>query len=58
MGIQYNSSMIEYGDKKKDDDLNLNVRANVDMKITDWLSGYTNAAMKFENNYGGRGDFW
>ncbi len=58
MGIQYNSSMIKYGDKKKDDDLNLNVRANVDMKITDWLSGYTNAAMKFENNYGGRGDFW
>jgi len=58
MGIQYNSSMVKYGDKKNDDDLNLNVRANVDMKITDWLTGYTNAAMKFENNYSGRGDFW
>lgn len=58
MGIQYNSSMVKYGDKKNDDDLNLNVRANVDMKITDWLTAYTNAAMKFENNYSGRGDFW
>jgi TonB-linked SusC/RagA family outer membrane protein len=58
MGAQYNQSMVKYGDKKNDDDLNLHVRANVDMKITDWLSGFTNAAMKFENNYAGRGDFW
>jgi TonB-linked SusC/RagA family outer membrane protein len=58
LGAEYNTSMIKYGEKKNDDDLNLHVRANVDMKITDWLSGFTNAAMKFENNYSGRGDFW
>ena len=58
LGAEYNQSMVKYGDKKNDDDLNLHVRANVDMKITDWLSGFTNAAMKFQNNYSGRGDFW
>ena len=58
LGAAYNTSFIKYGDKKNDDDLNLHVRANVDMKITDWLSGFTNAAMKFNNNYSGRGDFW
>lgn len=58
LGAEYNTSFVKYGDKKSDDDLNLHVRANVDMKITDWLSGFTNAAMKFNNNYSGRGDFW
>ena len=58
LGMEYKQGMVKYGDKKDDDDLNLHVRANVDMKITDWLSGFTNAAMKFENNYAGRGDFW
>ncbi len=58
MGIEYNTGMVKYGDKKNDDDLNLHVRANVDMKITDWLTGFTSAAMKFNNNYSGRGDFW
>ena len=54
LGAEYNTSFVKYGDKKSDDDLNLHVRANVDMKITDWLSAFTNAAMKFENNYCGR----
>ena len=58
LGAEYNTSFVKYGDKKSDDDLNLHVRANVDMKITDWLSGFTNAAMKFNNNYSGRGDIW
>lgn len=58
LGAEYNTSFVKYGDKKNDDDLNLHVRANVDMKITDWLSGFTNAAMIFKNNYSGRGDFW
>ena len=58
LGMQYNQSQIKYGEKKSDDDLNFNVRANVDMNITSWLSGFTNAAMKFENGYSGRGDFW
>lgn len=61
LGMMYQTSPVKYGEKKNDDDLDLHVRANVDMKITDWLSGFTNAAMKFENNYAGRpagNDFW
>ena len=58
LGAEYNTSFVKYADKKNDDDLNLHVRANVDMKITDWLSGFTNASMLFKNNYADRGDFW
>lgn len=58
LGAEYNTSFIKYGEKKNDDDLNLHVRANVDMKITDWLSAFTNAGMIFKNNYSGRGDYW
>lgn len=58
LGAEYSTGFVKYGDKKNDDNLNLHVRANVDMKITDWLSAFTNAAMKFDNNYTGRGDFW
>jgi len=58
LGAEYSTGFVKYGDKKNDDNLNLHVRANVDMKITDWLSAFTNAAMKFDNNYAGRGDFW
>ena len=57
-GVNYTSSPIKYGDKKNDNDLNFNVRANVDMNITKWLKGFTNAAVNIENNYRARGDFW
>ena len=31
LGAEYKQGMVKYGDKKNDDDLNLHVRANVDM---------------------------
>jgi len=57
-GARYSGSPVKYGDKKKDDNLALNVRANVDMKITEWLKAFTNASAVFNNGYSGRGDFW
>ena len=57
-GALYLGSQVKYGDKKNDNDLNFNIRANVDMNITSWLKGYTNAAVNLEDNYRARGEFW
>lgn len=57
-GMLYLGSPVKYGDKKNDDDLNFNIRANVDMNITSWLKGFANAAVNLEDNYRARGDFW
>ena len=57
-GMVYSGSQEKYGDKKNDDNLAFNIRANVDMNITSWLKGFTNAAVNIENDYRARGDFW
>lgn len=57
-GMVYNSSFVKYANKKKDDNLTFNVRANIDTKITSWLSAYVNAGVRINNNYSDRGDFW
>ena len=55
---EYYKTPVKYGDKHKDNVLNFNVRANVDMNITSWLKAFTNAAVNFNDAYSTRGDFW
>ncbi|MFV0505727.1 MAG: SusC/RagA family TonB-linked outer membrane protein [Bacteroidales bacterium] len=57
-GMDYNNSLMNYGEQKNNEDLNFRVRGNVDMRLTKWLSASTDAAVRFNNNYTGRGDFW
>lgn len=57
-GMVYNNSLMKYGEQKKNKDLNFNIRANVDMDLTDWLKASTNALVILKDNYTGRGDFW
>lgn len=57
-GMSYNNSLLKYGYHKKDNNWRFNVRANVDMNLTNWLSASTNAAVIISNSYSGRGDFW
>ncbi len=57
-GGVYSNGLVKFGEQKKDHDLRFNMRANVDMKLSDWLSAYTNAAVVINDNYRGRGDFW
>ena len=57
-GTEYAGSMVKYGDKENDKELNFHVRGNVDMSITKWLTGNTNAAINIGNSYSARGDFW
>ena len=57
-GVTYNNGLIKYGEHKKDNNLNLRVRSNIDATITDWLSAYVNVGINISNQYTGRGDFW
>lgn len=58
VGVDYTNDILKYGEHKKNNTFNFNVRGNVDMKITNWLKGTTNAAVILSDNYSGRGDFW
>lgn len=58
IGVAYNNSIMNYGQQKKNNDLAFNVRGNVDMNLTKWLSASTDAVAVVSNNYAGRGDFW
>ena len=57
-GVSYNNSLMNFGEQKKNKDLNYNIRANVDMNLTNWLKASTNALVVIKDNYTGRGDFW
>ncbi|MCW3785832.1 SusC/RagA family TonB-linked outer membrane protein [Plebeiibacterium sediminum] len=57
-GVSYNNDLMNYGEQSKNNDLNLRVRGNLDMELTNWLTASTSAAVRFNNEYTGRGDFW
>ncbi|WP_327138715.1 SusC/RagA family TonB-linked outer membrane protein [Niabella yanshanensis] len=58
IGLSHNGSILNYGDARNNNDVVLNIRGNVDMTLTKWLSAYTNAVAGLSNNYTARGDFW
>ena len=57
-GMVYNNSLMKYGEQKNNDEMRFNVRANLDMKLTEWLTASTSAAVVMADRYIGRGDFW
>ncbi len=57
-GASFNNNLIKYGEQKNNRDSRYNVRANVDMNITDWLYATANASIIFQDSYRGHGDFW
>ena len=57
-GMSYKNGLLKYGEQKKDNDMRFNVRANVDMDLTSWLTASTDASVVFLDTYRGRGDFW
>ncbi|MDE6395315.1 MAG: SusC/RagA family TonB-linked outer membrane protein, partial [Duncaniella sp.] len=58
VGLNHSNGLVKVGDHKNDNTLRFNVRGNVDMTITNWLSAYTNASMVVNDNYAARGDIW
>ena len=49
---------MNYGDQKNNKDFGFNVRGNVDMNLSKWLTASADAAVNIGDNYTGRGDFW
>lgn len=58
IGLNYNNSLMNFGDQKKNNDFGFSMRGNVDMDLNSWLTASTDAVAVFANNYAGRGDFW
>jgi hypothetical protein len=58
VGLWYNNNILKYGQHHKNNDFGFNVRGNVDMDLSSWLSAYTDVGIVTNNNYSGRGDFW
>lgn len=57
-GMDYSNDLLKYGESKNASNMRFNVRGNVDMTLASWLKATTNAAIVFNNQYAGRGDFW
>lgn len=58
MGFSYQNDLLKYGDAKNNRTTSFNVRANVDMNLTDWLTASTDAVAIFNDAYAARGNFW
>jgi TonB-linked SusC/RagA family outer membrane protein len=58
VGFSYNNDILNYGSTKKNNSMLFNIRSNVDMNLTKWLSASTDAVAIVSDNYAGRGDFW
>jgi len=57
-GMLYKNGIVKYGEQSKDNDMRFNVRANLDMDITDWLKASADASVVMLDTYRGRGNFW
>jgi len=57
-GFTYNNSLLKYGEANNNDNLQFNVRANVDMNITSWLKAWTDAVVNVQVGHIDRGSFW
>ncbi len=58
IGLGYNNNLLKLGESKKYNDMDFNIRTNIDMKINDWLKATTDAVVVVNNNYSARGDFY
>ncbi|PJJ80024.1 TonB-linked SusC/RagA family outer membrane protein [Mucilaginibacter auburnensis] len=58
IGLGYNNNLLKLGQSKKANALDVNVRANVDMRINSWLKASVDAVVIMNNEYTARGDFY
>ncbi len=58
IGFSYNNSLMNLGESRKNNDVVLNIRTNVDMNLTKWLKASTDAVANVSNSFYRRGDFW
>ena len=58
IGLGYNNNLLKLGESKKANSLDINLRANVDMRINSWLKASVDAVVLMNNEYSARGDFY
>jgi TonB-linked SusC/RagA family outer membrane protein len=58
LGMDYYNSLLKFGNSKDNNNYRFNVRANIDMKLSNWLTASTDVAVVMYNAYRGNGDFW
>ena len=57
-GMSYNNGLVKSGFQKKDYNLQFNLRSNVDINLSDWLTAGADAGVVYGDGYAGRGNFW
>jgi TonB-linked SusC/RagA family outer membrane protein len=58
LGMLYSNDLLKFGEQKNNNNLQFNIRGNVDAKLTKNLSATIDAAAVSTINYVGRGNFW
>lgn len=58
IGLGFNNDLLKLGEAKKNNVLDFNIRANVDMRINSWLKATADAVVVMNNSYSARGDFY
>lgn len=58
LGLSYQNDILNYGDTKKNNSRGFQVRSNVDMNLSSWLSASADAVASVNDNFTNRGDFW
>ncbi len=58
VGYTHLSSMYNFGEAKNNNTNRLNVRGNVDVDITDYISAYVNSSVVFNDTRSAHGNYW
>lgn len=56
--LSYNNSLLKYGESQKDNTVHFQVKSNIDVKLTNWLTAAVDAGAIFDNTYTGCANFW
>lgn len=58
IGFYNNGDLINFGEGKHNHTNRLNVRGNIDLRLSDWVTGFVNANASFYDARGDRSNFW
>ncbi|MBK5261068.1 MAG: SusC/RagA family TonB-linked outer membrane protein [Peptostreptococcaceae bacterium] len=58
IGLQSENSLLNFGEGKNDKATRLNVRGNIDLKLTDVISTYVNVSTVFNDSRSSNSNYW
>lgn len=58
IGLGYNNNLLKLGEAKNNNNVDFNLRTNVDMNVTKWLKASADAVVRVNNRYENRGNFY